>query len=82
MGQVFKHKLSLYKRRYFEHECQVCVSAVHPDMMYNLIMTVMTLSALLAAILLFNSERETTKNRAWHGADLESAYPNFGKTTS
>ena len=40
MGQVFTQKIHLYKKRYFEHESQVCASAVHPDMMSNLIMII------------------------------------------
>ena len=32
--QVFEYEIP-QKKGYFEHESQVCVSAVHIDMMYN-----------------------------------------------
>ena len=34
-AQVFKHESPQNKKGYFEHESQVCESAVHPDMVYN-----------------------------------------------
>ena len=45
---------------YFEHESQVCMSAVHPNMMY-IVMIIETVSAILAAILFCNFEREELK---------------------
>ena len=61
---------------YFEHESQVCVSAVHPDMMYN------HDNWDLICYFVLQFWKGKTKNRAWHGADLESAYPNCVKTTA
>ena len=32
---VFEHEILQKQKGYFEHESQVCVSAVHPDMIYT-----------------------------------------------
>ena len=65
---------------YFEHESQVCVSAVHPDMMYN--HDNWDLICYFGGNFVLQFWKGKTKNRAWHGADLESAYPNCVKTTA
>ena len=57
---------------YFEHKSQVCVSAVHPDMMYN--PDKWDFICYFGALFVFQFWKGKTKNRAWHGADLESAY--------
>ena len=59
---------------YFEHKSQVCVSAVHPDMMYN--PDNWDFICYFGGHFVFQFWKGKTKNRAWHGADLESAYPN------
>ena len=65
---------------YFELESHVCVSAVHPDVMYNHDNWDFICSFGGHFVLQFWKEK--TKNRAWHGADLELAYPNRVKTTT
>ena len=65
---------------YFEHESQVCVSAVHPDMMYN--HDNWDFICYFGGHFVLQFWKGKTKNRAWHGADLESAYPNCVKTTA
>ena len=35
VDQVLEDEIPQNKKCYFEHETQVCVSAVNPDMMYN-----------------------------------------------
>ena len=65
---------------YFEHESQVCVSAVHPDMMYN--HDNWDFVCYFGGHFVSQFWKGKTKNRAWHGADLESAYPNCVKTTA
>ena len=56
--------------------CPMCTKT------WCIIMIIETLSAILAAILFLQFWKGKTKNRAWHGADLESAYPNCVKTTT
>ena len=65
---------------YFEHESQVCVSAVHPDMMYN--HDNWDLICYFGGHFVLQFWKGKTKNRAWHGAYLESAYSNCVKTTA
>ena len=65
---------------YFEHKSQVCVSAVHPDMMYN--PDNWDFICYFGGHFVFQFWNGKTKNRAWHGAYLESAYPNCVKTTA
>ena len=65
---------------YFEHESQVCVSAVHPDMMYN--HDNWDFICYFGGHFVLQFWKGKTKNRAWHGANLESAYPNCVKTTA
>ena len=68
------------QKYYFEHESQVCVSAVHPDMMYN--HDNWEFICYFGGHFVLQFWKGKTKNRAWHGADLESAYPNCVKTTA
>ena len=65
---------------YFEHESQVCVSAVHPDMVYN--HDNWDFICYFGGHFFLQFWKGKTKNRAWHGADLESAYLNCVKTTA
>ena len=65
---------------YFEQESQVCVSAAHPDMMYN--HDKWDFICYFGGHFVLQFWMGKTKNRAWHGADLESAYPNCVKTTA
>ena len=65
---------------YFEQESQVCVSVVHPDMMYN--HDKWDFICYFGGHFVLQFWKGKTKNRAWHGADLESAYPNCVKTTA
>ena len=65
---------------YFEHESQVCVSAVHSDMMYN--PDNWYFICYFGGHFVLQFWKGKTNNRAWHGADLESAYPNCVKTTA
>ena len=80
VDQVFEHDIPQKKKVILNTKvkfvCPLCTQT------WCINMTIVTLSAILAAILFFNLERETLKNRAWHGADLESAYPNCVKTTA
>ena len=64
----------------FWKQSQVCVSAVHPDMMYN--PDNWDFICYFGGHFVFQFWKGNTKNRAWHGADLESAYPNCVKTTA
>ena len=72
--------ISLKQKGYFKHESQVCVSAVHPDMMYN--HDNWDYICYFCGHFVLQFCRGKTKYRAWHGADLESAYPNCVKTTA
>ena len=65
---------------YFQHESQVCMSAVHPDMMYN--HDNWDFICYFGGHFVLQFWKGKTKNRAWHGTDLESAYPNCVKTTA
>ena len=65
---------------YFEHERQICVSAVHPDMMYN--HDNWDFIRYFGGHFVLQFWKGKTKNKTWHGADLESAYPNCVKTTA
>ena len=65
---------------YFEHESQVCMSAVHPYMKYN--HDIWDFICYFGGHFVLQFWKGKTKNRAWHGADLESAYPNCVKTTA
>ena len=65
---------------YFELESQVCVSNVHPDVMYNHDNWDFICS--LGGHFVLQFWKGKTENRAWHGADLESAYPICVKTTT
>ena len=65
---------------YFKHESQVCVSAVHPDMMYN--HDNWDFISDFGGHFVLQFWKRKTENRAWHGADLKSAYPNCVKTTA
>ena len=65
---------------YFELESQVCVSDVHPDGIYN--HDNWDIICYFGGHFVLQFWKGETKNRAWHGADLESAYPNCVKTTT
>ena len=65
---------------YFEHKSQVCVSAVHPDMKYN--HDNWDFVCYFGGHFVLQFWKGKTKNRAWHGTDLESAYPNCVKPTA
>ena len=65
---------------YFELESQVCVSDVHSDVMYN--HDNWDFICYFGGHFVLQFWKGKTKNRAWHGADLESAYPNCVKTTT
>ena len=78
--QVLEHEIPQNKNVILNTKVKfVCPLCTHT---WSIIMIIETLSAILAAILFCNFEREKLKNRAWHGADLESAYPNCLKTTA
>ena len=80
VDQVLEHKIPQNKKCYFEHESQVCVSAVHPDMMYD--HDNWDFIWYFGGHFVLQFWKGKTKKRAWHGADLESAYPNCVKTTA
>ena len=65
---------------YLEHGSQVCMSAVHPYMKYN--HDNWDFICYFGGHFVLQFWKGKTKNRAWHGADLESAYPNCVKTTA
>ena len=67
------------KKCYFEHESQVFVSAVHPDMMYN--HDNWDFICYFGGQFVLQFWKGKTKNRSYHGAHLKSAYPNCVKTT-
>ena len=71
---------SAKQKCYFELESQVCVSDVHPDVMYN--HDTWDFICYFGGHFVLQFWKGKTKNRAWHGADLESAYPNCVKTTT
>ena len=65
---------------YFEPESQVCVADVHPDVMYN--HDNWDFICYFGGHFVLQFCKGKTKNRARHGSDLESAYPNCVKTTT
>ena len=56
------------------------MSAVHPDMMYN--HDNWDFICYFGDHFVLQFWKGKTKNRAWHGTDLESAYPNCVRTTA
>ena len=65
---------------YFDIESQVCVSDVHPDVVYN--HDNWDFICYFGGHFVLQFWKGKNKNRAWHGTDLESAYPNCVKTTT
>ena len=79
VDQVLEHEIPQNKNVIL-NESQVCVSDVHLDVMYN--HDNWDFICYFGGHFVLQFWKEKTENRAWHGADLESAYPNCVKTTT
>ena len=78
VDQVLEHEIPQNKNVILN--TKVFVSAVHPDMMYN--HDNWDFICYFGGHFVLQFWKRKTKKRTWHGADLESAYPNCVKTTA
>ena len=78
--QVSEHEFPQNKKviliRKVKFVCRLCTQT------WCIIMIIVISSPIVAAILFLNFKKEKRKNRAWHGAHLESLYPNCVKATA
>ena len=81
VDQVSKKQIPQNKKVILNTKVKFCVSAVPPVMMYNHDNNCDFICYFVVHFV-FSNLKGKPKSRAWHGAYLESAYPNCVKTTA